>query len=381
MLLVRVARSLRQRFQRAAHGQAPALRVGKADVRPYLGAIQAGLVRTLAGLSLAAIVYSWLTFVLQQFPYTSPWGEQLGGFLFGVLSDLGLGFLHAIPDLFVVLVIFMATRLVTRIAGAFFRSAEGEWMQAEVARATRRLVVGLIWVFALVVAYPYLPGSGTAAFQGISVFVGLMVSLGSSGIVNQLLSGLVAVYARTFSAGDYVRVGEHEGTVTELGALASKVRTVRGEEITIPNSVLVGNATTNFSRLARDAGALVVMRVTVGYDVPWRQVQALLLAAAGRTSFALRDPAPYVLTSGLTEFSVEYKLMIRIARAEERYRALSELHAHVLDAFNEHGVQIMVPAFEGQPEGRVLVPRERWFEPPATGEPAGGGSGRGDSRT
>ncbi len=366
VLLLRVARLLLGRIAGSPHGAKRPLRIGQVDVRPYLHAIEAILVRTLTWAGGATVIYLWLTFVLHQFPYTRPWGHQLGGFITTVLRNLGLSFIQSLPNLFVVFVIYFVTRMLSRFITAFFASAESQWIQVEIARATRRLAVALLWVFALIVAYPYLPGSGTAAFQGVSVFIGLMVSLGSSGIVSQLLGGLVVVYTRAFSVGEYVRIGEHEGTVTEIGALAAKVQTRRKEEITIPYSVLVSSATVNYSRQAKSVGgARVMTQVAIGYDAPWRQVEAMLLGAAKKTRMVLGEPAPLVLKTNLSDFAIEYQLIVSIARAEERYLMLSELHSNILDAFNEHGVQIMTPHFEGQPEGAVVVPRTRWFQAPA----------------
>jgi small-conductance mechanosensitive channel len=215
------------------------------------------------------------------------------------------------------------------------------------------------------VAYPYLPGSGTDVFKGVSVFTGLLLSLGASGVVNQVMSGLVVVYSRSVRAGEYVRVGDTEGTVTEIGMLSTKMLTRRKEEITIPNAVLVGTVTTNFSRQEKEGGAVVATSVTIGYDAPWRQVHAMLLMAAERTPGVLRDPGPRVLQRSLSDFFVQYDLLVRIEHAEERFIVLSELHSNIQDAFNEFGVQIMSPHFEGQPEGRITVPRTKWFESPA----------------
>jgi small-conductance mechanosensitive channel len=158
--------------------------------------------------------------------------------------------------------------------------------------------------------------------------------------------------------------------VLGIGALAVKVLTRRKEEITIPHSVLVGSATTNFSRQAADSGAIVATHVAVGYDVPWRQVEALLIEAC-RSTKAVLGETPRVLKSSLGSFAVEYTLLFKVARAQERYDVLSLVHANILDAFNEHGVQIMTPAFEGQPDNRVVVPRSRWFEAPAAKDEPG----------
>jgi small-conductance mechanosensitive channel len=155
--------------------------------------------------------------------------------------------------------------------------------------------------------------------------------------------------------------------VTEIGSLATRIVTMRGEEITIPNAVLIGNPIRNFSKLAGDQGSLVSTKVTIGYDAPWRQVHALLLLAAGRTPGLRSEPAPYVYQRALSDFYVEYELFARIDRPLERVATLSALHANIQDAFNEHGVQIMSPHFLGQPADAIVVPRAQWYAAPASG--------------
>jgi small-conductance mechanosensitive channel len=226
----------------------------------------------------------------------------------------------------------------------------------------------LIWIFAVTIAYPYVPGSSTDAFKGVSVFVGLMVSLGSAGLVNQVMSGLVVVYSRALKPGEFVRVGDDLGTVSEIGTLSTKILTRKREEITIPNAVLVGSKTVNYSRHAAGDGAVVATTLTIGYDAPWRLVQALLLQAAARTTGVRKEPAPRVLQKALSDFYIQYDLIINIDRPEERSPILSELHTHILDAFNEHSVQIMSPHFESQPHEKVFVPRSQWFRQPSTEE-------------
>ena len=176
------------------------------------------------------LAYVWLTFVLRRFPFTRPWGDNLRESLVDLLTELSLGALSAIPGLFTVFLIFLFTRFLTRLVGAFFLSVENEvlevhWLQPETAKATRRLVIVIMWIFALTVAYPYIPGSSSAAFRGVSVFVGLMVSLGATGMVNQIVSGMVIVYTRAFRPGEYVRMGDTEGYVDEIGVLSTKVTT------------------------------------------------------------------------------------------------------------------------------------------------------------
>jgi len=351
------------------------------NLRPYLRAVEDSVVKlTALGAALVA-GYIWLTTILLQFPYSRPWGEGLGHWLASLLGDLGAGALTAVPGFFTVIVIFLATRLVVQAANHFFSSVEGgwlrvSWLEAETARATRRLAIVLIWIFALTVAYPYIPGSESDAFKGVSVFLGLMVSLGSAGFVNQVMSGLVIVYSRSLKSGEFVQVGDTQGQITEIGVLATKLVTPTRQEITIPNAALVTSAITNFSRLAdAEHGSIIATTVTIGYDTPWRQVHAMLLLAAERTPEVRSEPKPRVLQRALSDFYVEYQLLISIDRPDTQRNVLSDLHAQVQDVFNEFGVQIMSPHFEMQPEAKVWVPKETWFAPPTVStEPSDRGS-------
>lgn len=315
------------------------------------------------------LAYAWLAFVLRQFPYTRPWGEALRGFVLSTVARRGEGILAAIPGLFTVALIVLITRLVVRAVNALFQAVERgrltlPGVYPDTAQPTRRLAVVLLWLFAVVVAYPYLPGSGTDAFKGVSVFVGLMVSLGSSGLVNQAMSSFMITYSRALRLGDFVRIGDVEGTVVHAGLLATKVRTRRNEEVTLPNAVVASSTITNYTRHA-DEGVYARTSVTIGYDTPWRQVEAMLLEAAARTRGLRSEPPPRVLQTALQDFYVEYTLLVAPESPDDRVRALSELHGHVQDAFNENGVQIMSPHYEADPAAAKVVPRDRWFAPPA----------------
>ncbi len=322
-----------------------------------------------------AIAYPWLAYVLTRFPYSRPWGEALGGYVLGTLRDLGLGALRAIPGLFVVALVFVVARFVVRALEGFFHALEaGEiqigWLPAETAAPTRRIAVAAIWVLALVAAYPRLPGSSSDAFKGISVFVGIMISLGSAGFVNQVMAGLALMYSRALRTGDIVKIGDDMGRVLQLGTFSTKLRTYRGEEVTIPNAVVISSPTRNYSTIAGADGPALCTGVTIGYDAPWRQVHAMLLAAAARTPGLRRDPAPVVLQTSLADFYVVYELVARVESPEAWAATLNALHGNIQDEFNEHGVQIMSPHFMGQPQQNVVVPKARWFEPPAGREGA-----------
>ncbi len=342
------------------------------DVLPLLATLKRGLAKLTAFGLAVVITYLWLTFVLSQFPYSQPWGESMGVYLTDRLRQIASSTVHAIPKLFTILVIYLLTRLITEAVSATFKAIEAEkvavtWLDPLTAKATRRLVVVFIWIIALAIAYPYIPGSDTYAFKGISVILGVMASLGSAGLVNQLMSGLAVVYSRTFKLGDYVRVGEAEGRITHMGPLAAKITVGGNEEVSVPNAVLTGTSVTNYSRLATGEDYLAVTSVTIGYDTPWRQVHALLLLAVQRTPGLRDQPRPLVLQEALSDFFVKYTLHAHFDGSTERFKLMSELHARIQDAFNEYEVQIMSPHFVMQPETNVYVPKSRWQPPPASG--------------
>jgi small-conductance mechanosensitive channel len=316
------------------------------------------------------LVYEWLAVVLQQFPYTRPWGEALLGNLSEALREFVLGAMRAVPGLLFVLVILLIARFFTRVLRTFFSAVEQGrvsvgWIDETTARPTGRLLSALVWLLALVAAYPYFPGSGSEAFKGIGVFVGLMLSIGSSGVVNQAVSGLMLMYTRSFRPGEFVRVGDTEGTVRTIGFLTTQIETPRQEQVTIPNAVIVGNVMRNFSRLKEAGGARVTTAITIGYDTPWRQVQAMLQLAAARTPGVLEDPPVRVLQTGLLDHAVEYTILIAVADPATRAAVLDALHASIQDVFNEYGVQIMSPRYEADPAQDKVVPPAEWFRAPA----------------
>jgi small-conductance mechanosensitive channel len=318
-----------------------------------------------------AVAYSWLGYTLRRFPYTRPWGDALRAFLVQQLAWIGLGVVRAIPNLVSIALIILATLFLVRLLGRVFRAVEEgtlvlPGLYPETAGPTRKLVTGFLWLGALVMAYPYIPGSSTDAFKGVSVFVGLVVSLGSTGIVNQIMSGLTVTYSRAIRAGDYVRVGDIEGTVTHLGTLSMKIETPMREDITIPNTVLIAREMTNYSRNTGATTVLATTSVTIGFDAPWRQVHSLLLMAAARTPGLLRTPEPGVFQVGLQDFYVKYVLAVSLEDPRLRFVTLAALHANIQDAFNEYGVQIMSPHYWADPQTPKVVPKGKWSPPPAS---------------
>ena len=319
------------------------------------------------GLVLAA-GYVAVTFSLNRFPYTRPWAEQMQDLFIDAASGLTQSAVQEIPNLLSVLIIFFVTRGMTRVLGGWFSTIESGrgatgLLDPESARATRRLLVIGMWIFAATVAYPYLPGSHSEAFRGISVLIGLMVTLGGSGFVGQIIGGLAAIYSRSVRTGDHITVGEISGVVREVGMLSTKVVTRTREEVTIPNAMLISSAVRNHSR-GPTKGVAVTTGVTIGYDAPWRLVEAMLKTAADRTEGLLNAPEPTVLQTALEDFYVRYELTALVESAERRGDVLSRLHGHIQDVFNENGIQIMSPNFSTQPQSPVLVPKAEWHRPP-----------------
>ena len=312
----------------------------------------------------------WLTFVLDSFTRTRPLGDKLGSFIGDLLGDVGAGFLSALPGIATVLIILFMTMAVNDAISNFFVAVKKghtrvRGLHKETLSATQRIVSILVWGFGFALAYPFIPLSSSDAFRGLSVMFGFMLTLGSAGIVNQLMSGLVLVYSRALTIGDFVDIGGTVGVVSEVGVLSTKVIDSRNEEVTIPNAVLVGNPIRNYSRLSGERGSLVSTRVTIGYDTPWRQVHAMLITAAELTPGLRKTPSPFVYQRDLADHYVEYELHAYMDQPLDRVPILSALHGNIQDQFNTYGVQIMSPHFVSQPQDNVVVPTEKWYAAPA----------------
>lgn len=318
--------------------------------------------------------YEWLSLSLEQFPYTRPWGEELHQFLIDLFINITKEIVKYMPNFATAIAIFLVARFITGILKSFFeRIHNGEtvyqFLDPELAVPTRKIVNVGVWIFALVMAYPYLPGSGSEAFKGISVLVGLMISLGATSVIGQGASGMIITFSRTFRVGEYVRIGDNEGTVTELGMFTTRLRTGMGEEISLSNSLVFGAVTRNYSRAVPGSGYILDTVVTIGYDTPWRQVEAMLLEAANNTDGISKENEykPKVFQTSLSDFYPEYRLVCYASPEKPLPRAvvLSTLHANIQDVFNLYGVQIMSPHYVMDPNAEKIVTAERKFLSPA----------------
>jgi small-conductance mechanosensitive channel len=338
-------------------------------VAPMLSAMR-GSVVTVRFVSCAILFFIWFGVVLGQFPWTRWLSDDLSGFLLDPLATIVVGIADYIPKLLFLIVLFLVARFGLRMMRLYFDALErgavslpgfeSEWAIATY-KIARVFVIGIV----LVMAYPYLPGAGSEALQGLSVFAGLVLSLGASSSVSNVIAGYITTFGRVLRVGDMIKVGDTTGTVSQIRLLTIRLRTIRNEEVTIPNGTLLNTNVINYSALSREHGLILQTEVGIGYEVPWRQVHAMLLEAAGRTPGLMNEPLPFVLQRQLGDFAVVYQLNVYKAEAKALVRAYSDLHQNILDVFNEYGVQIMTPAYEGDPEKPKLVPREQWFEAPA----------------
>ncbi|MEJ2320420.1 MAG: mechanosensitive ion channel family protein [Gemmatimonadales bacterium] len=330
------------------------------------------------GFATLILIYVYLNGVLGLFPWTRGIARDLLRYVLDPLQTILLGFIGYLPNLLFILILAIVTRLLLKGLKIFLASVAAgrvhlSGFDPDWAWPTYRLVRVLVLAFFVVVAYPYIPGSGSAAFKGVSIFLGVVFSLGSSSVIGNLIAGYSMTYRRTFKVGDRVRIAEVVGDVTEIRLLVTHLRSPKNEEIVVPNSLIIGSNVVNYSSIARKEGLILHTTVGIGYEVPWRKVEAMLVEAAGRTEGLLEEPAPFVLQKALADFCVTYELNAYCQDPGRMYSLYTELHRSIQDVFNEYGVQIMTPAYEADPVEPKIVPKEQWFEAPARAMRSDGG--------
>lgn len=329
---------------------------------------------TLTVLLMLAGFFVYLQFVLGLYPWTRGAAHGLLDLVMGPLHVMGSALIEKVPDLTFLAILVVVTRYALKFTSLLFDGIERgritvSGIDSELAAPTYKIVRLLIIIFALVVAYPYIPGSESNAFKGISLFLGLVFSLGSTSFIGNLIAGYVMIYRRAFRIGDRIRVGETIGDVLERGMLVTRLRTLKNEEMVIPNSEIQNSSIVNFSTLSKTPGLILHTTVGIGYETPWRQVEAMLRMAAQRTPGLLNAPESFVLQKSLGDFCVSYEINGYTDQPQAMTQIYTALHQNILDVFNEYGVQIMTPAYESDAEQPKVVPRSRWFEAPAEPSP------------
>jgi len=338
-----------------------------------------GLLRLLRIALLVSLGYFYLDTLLGLFPWTRSAAVALVGLILFPVQRMGQGLLEAIPDLVFLAVLYVVMRYLLKVTKAIFDGIAGgrirlEGFDPDWSMPTYRIVRMLFIICALVIAYPYIPGSDSLAFKGISVFVGVLFSLGSSSFIANIIAGLMMTYRGAFKVGDRVRIGDSVGSVEEIRLMITRLRTSKNEVVVIPNSNILNADVVNYSVYARQQGLIVHTTVGIGYDTPWRQVEAMLRLAAARTEGLKREPPPFVLQQSLGDYAVNYEINAYCDHVTHLHELYSRLHANIQDVFNEYGVQIMSPIYVADPAAPKVVPPADWYAVPAA-QPAPAGAG------
>ncbi len=329
-----------------------------------------GFAGALYWLLAAVVVFAAIEAVLSLFPWTRFMARELTQLVVQPLRTMWHATVAALPGLAFIAVLVVVVRYLLRLLQLLFGGIAGGSIRVrnfapEWTWPTYRLVRVAVIAFAVVVAYPYIPGSGSDAFKGISIFLGLLMSLGAASAVANSLAGYLLIYRRTFKVGDRIRVGDMVGDVVEVRPQVALLETVKHEVVTIPSATMLSSQVVNYSARSRTKGLILHIDVGAGFDTPWRQVEAMLLLAASRTDGIERDPAPFVLVTTLGDFYAGYQLNVYCRDPQSMERIYSLLHRNVMDVFNEFEVSLLSPAYQADPEVPKLVPRDSWYLAPA----------------
>jgi small-conductance mechanosensitive channel len=296
------------------------------------------------------LIYFALPLVFSFFPWTKDISSELLDFILKPLKMIVLGVLAFLPNLFIIIVVFIVIRYVVKLVKLIADGVEKGTISfprfyPEWAKPTFNLIRILLYAFMFVVLFPYLPGSSSPAFRGVSIFLGVLFSLGSTSAIANLIAGLVITYMRSFRIGDRVKIGDEVGDVIEKSLLLTRIRTIKNEEVTIPNSTIMSRHTINYSSASQDLGLILHTTVTIGYNIPWRTVHQLLVSAAKSTSGVLNQPEPFVLQTSLDDSYVSYQINAYTNEPKRMAQIYSELHQNIQDKFNQAKVEILSPQY------------------------------------
>ncbi|MEQ6118051.1 mechanosensitive ion channel family protein [Reichenbachiella sp. MALMAid0571] len=306
------------------------------------------------------VLYLMLPVVFSIFPTTKGIASTLIGYVLNPLTTFGMAIIGYIPELITIFVILLITSYFVKFLK--FISSEIETGKLQVpgfypdwAAPTFNIVKVMVYAFAFVLIFPFLPNSDSEIFKGVSVFLGVLFSLGSSSAISNVIAGLVITYMRPFKIGDRVKIGDTVGDVLEKSMLVTRVRTIKNEDITIPNSAILNGSTINYSSSAKELGLILHASVTIGYDVPWRQVHELLINAALQTEFVKHEPKPFVLQTSLDDFYVSYQINLYTENPGIGAKIYSQLYCNIQDFFNEAGVEILSPHYRAARDGNTMA--------------------------
>jgi len=304
------------------------------------------------------ILYIALPVIFSIFPFTRSWADDLFSLIWKPFKGVFAAVWDYFPNLFAILVIYFVMKYVIRLVKYIFGEIESEKLKisgfhSDWAMPTFSIVKFLLYAFMFVLIFPYLPGSDSPVFKGVSVFIGVLFSLGSSSAVANMVAGLVITYMRPFKIGDRIKIGDVSGDVEEKTLLVTRIKTIKNEIVTIPNSAILSGNTINYSTDVAYIGLILHTTVTIGYDVPWMDMHNALIEAALRTEFVLHEPKPFVLQTSLDDFYVSYQINAYTKEANKQAVIYSNLHQNILDVCNEKRIEIMSPHYRAQRDGNM----------------------------
>lgn len=305
-------------------------------------------------------IYIALPILFGIFPWTENFATTLFGYIINPVKKMAVGLWNYLPSLITIIVIILVFRYILK--GIHFLKDEIQKGNLHIsgfypdwANPTYQIIRVLLYAFMFIVIFPYLPGSSSPVFQGVSVFLGVLFTFGSSGSLSNVIAGLVLTYMRSFKIGDRVKIGDITGDIIEKSLLVTRIRTIKNEIISLPNSNVMSSHTINYSSDAIDKGLIIHTTVTIGYDVPWRDMHQALIDAASKTDLVLQEPKPFVLQTSLDDFYVSYQINAYIREANKQAVIYSNLHQNIQDVCNERGIEILSPHYSQLRDGNMVT--------------------------
>ncbi|MBS9388564.1 MAG: mechanosensitive ion channel family protein [Dolichospermum sp. WA123] len=348
----------------------PELRIQNIELLPTarVSNIVTRLVKIICIIIVISILYIYISLVLSFFPWTKQISSRLISYFLGAIYKSWLAFADYLPNIFALALIFFITHYSLKFIRYLFTelgngSISIPGFYNDWAEPTYKLVLLIIVALALVLAFPYLPGFGSPAFQGISVFLGVLFSLGSTAVITNVVAGTILIYTRAFQIGDRIKIGDAIGDIVEKTLLVTRIRTIKNVIITIPNGTVLTSQIINYSSLSQDPNYYLILNttITLGYDVPWRKVHQVLIDAAIATNNILAEPVPFVFQTSLDDFYVSYELNAYTNKPILMASIYSELHQNIQDKCNEAEIEILSPHYSAVRDGNQTTIPENYL--------------------
>jgi len=370
LAIIKISGKLFPFIRRLIESRTPSIKIQNVEILPSskIGLFWLLVLQKIRLFILILLLFCYAAFILRLFPWTRVFGESILGYFFQSLELVFSAIGTYLPNFFIVAIIFFITYYLIRLIKPFFTAIElGNLVvpgfYADWAQPTYNLVLVLFIAIATIIAFPYLPGFDSPAFRGISVFLGLLFSLGSTSAIANVIGGIILIYTRAFRIGDHIQVGDVIGDLIEKNFLVIRIRTPTNQIITIPNSSLLNSNVINFSISSRELDSHLILQttITLGYDVPWQKVYATLIKAALNTEHILKEPAPFVLQTSLDNFYVSYQLNAYTDNPNVMVLIYSELHQNIQDECNEVEIEILSPSFTALRDGNTSTIPENYL--------------------